>query len=241
MRLVLFDVDGTLLTASGAGRRALACALEEVYGTAGPIERYDFRGGTDPQIIRDLLRLAGVADDVIEAREAALYARYAECLEAEIGDGAGVRLYPGVRDLVEALASRDDVLVGLLTGNIEAGARLKIRPTGLWSRFRLGAYGSDHADRTRLPLVAARRAEALVRRVFGGTETVIIGDTLDGDELIVHPANPERIYVLPRHSEDIHVAGDGLPAAVEWLCGSGTLTEPFEERDFEPIDRPQSG
>ena len=72
-------------------------------------------------------------------------------------------------------------------------------------------------------------------------ESVIIGDTLDGDELIVHPGNPERIYVLPRHSEDIHVAGDGLPAAVEWLCGSGTLTEPFEERNFEPFDRPPNG
>jgi phosphoglycolate phosphatase-like HAD superfamily hydrolase len=177
VRLVLFDVDGTLLTASGAGRRALACALREVYGTAGPIDAYDFRGGTDPQIVRDLLRLAGVAEDAIEAGEAALYARYAECLEAEIGEGAGVRLYPGVRELVEALARRDDVVVGLLTGNIEAGARLKLRPTGLWPRFRLGAYGSDHADRTRLPLVAARRAEALVRRAFGGGETVIIGDT----------------------------------------------------------------
>src|SRR6185312_16855775 len=58
-------------------------------------------------------------------------------------------------------------------------------------------------------------------------QSVIIGDTLDGDELIVHPDNPERVYVLPRHSEDICVAGDGLPAAIEWLCSSGTLTEAF--------------
>ena len=67
-------------------------------------------------------------------------------------------------------------------------------------------------------------------------QSVIIGDTLDGDELIVHPSNPERVYVLPRHSEDIHIAGDGLPAAIEWLCGSGTLTEAFPERNFEPFD-----
>lgn len=67
-------------------------------------------------------------------------------------------------------------------------------------------------------------------------EAIIIGDTLDGDELIVHPANPERIYLLPRQSEEIYVAGEGLPAAVEWLCTSGTLTEPFPERNFEPFN-----
>jgi phosphoglycolate phosphatase-like HAD superfamily hydrolase len=78
---------------------------------------------------------------------------------------------------VEALAARDDVVVGLLTGNIEAGARIKLRPTGLWPHFRVGAYGSDDADRTRLPGVAAGRAEQLVGRVFRGPDTVIIGDT----------------------------------------------------------------
>jgi hypothetical protein len=66
-------------------------------------------------------------------------------------------------------------------------------------------------------------------------ESVIIGDTLEGDELIVHPSNSERVFVLPRNSEDVYVAGDGLPAAIEWLCGSGTLTDAFAERDFEPF------
>src|SRR5262245_48527290 len=70
-------------------------------------------------------------------------------------------------------------------------------------------------------------------------ESVIIGDTLDGDELIVHPRRPERVYVLPRNSEEIFIAGDGLSAAIEWLCGSGTLTEPFPERQFEPFDSRQ--
>jgi phosphoglycolate phosphatase-like HAD superfamily hydrolase len=177
VKLVLFDVDGTLITASGAGRRALERALHEVYGTAGPIDRYDFRGGTDPQIVRDLLQLAGLSDTVIDAGLATLYRRYEERLLEEVGDGRGVTVYPGVRALVGALAADAGAVVGLLTGNIEAGARIKLLPTGLWPRFRVGAYGSDHADRTRLPVVAARRAEALVRRTFGGAETVIIGDT----------------------------------------------------------------
>jgi phosphoglycolate phosphatase-like HAD superfamily hydrolase len=151
--------------------------MRDVYGTSGPIDSYDFRGGTDPQIIRDLLGRAGLDEPAILAGETTVYRRYETLLEAEVGDGRGVSLYPGVRELVETLAGRDDVVVGLLTGNIEAGARIKLRPTGLWPRFRLGAYGSDDADRTRLPRVAARRAEQLVGRVFSGPDTVIIGDT----------------------------------------------------------------
>jgi len=177
VKLVLFDVDGTLLSASGAGRRSLDRAMRDVYGTSGPIDSYDFRGGTDPQIIRDLLGRAGLDEAAIAAGETAVYRRYAELLEAEIGDGRGVTLYPGVRELVETLAARDDVIVGLLTGNIEPGARIKIRPTGLWPLFRLGAFGSDHADRNCLPGVAAGRAEELMGRAFLGPDTVIIGDT----------------------------------------------------------------
>jgi phosphoglycolate phosphatase-like HAD superfamily hydrolase len=177
MRLVLFDIDGTLLSAGGAGRRALGRALVDVYGTAGPIDTYDFRGGTDPQIIRDLLEAAGVAPADVAAREVRLYARYLEHLEAEIGDGRGVRLYPGVTTLVEALAAEPGCVLGLLTGNIEGGAWVKLRSTGLWPRFRLGAYGSDDRDRNRLPEVAARRAEALVGRAFRGRDLVVVGDT----------------------------------------------------------------
>jgi phosphoglycolate phosphatase-like HAD superfamily hydrolase len=162
---VLFDVDGTLLSAGGAGRRALDRALRDVYGTAGPIDSYD------------LLGAAGLPPHEIAAREARLFAQYAEHLEAEVGDGRRVTLYPGVAVLVERLTRIGDCVVGLLTGNIEAGARIKLRSTGLWSRFRLGAYGSDHADRTRLPAVAARRAEALMGRAFRGSDVVIIGDT----------------------------------------------------------------
>jgi phosphoglycolate phosphatase len=177
MKLVLFDVDGTLLSSSGAGRRALERALREVYGSAGPIDSYDFQGGTDLQIVRDLMAAARVPAEVVTEGESQLFARYAEYLDAEVGDGGGVSVYPGVKMLVERLAATDECVVGLLTGNIEAGARIKLRPTGLWPRFRLGAYGSDHADRNRLPAVAARRAEALVGRAFRGSDLVVIGDT----------------------------------------------------------------
>ena len=177
MRLVLFDIDGTLVHSSGAGRRALERALVDVYGTTGPIDRYDFAGSTDPQIVRDLLGAAGLPAADVVAGETRLFARYVECLEMEVGDGRGVKVYPGVAPLVEALAATEACVVGLLTGNLEAGAWIKLRSTGLWPRFRLGAYGSDHADRRRLPAIAARRAEALMGHAFEGADMVIIGDT----------------------------------------------------------------
>ena len=177
MRLFLFDVDGTLLSARGAGRRAIGRALEAVYGVTGPIDHYDFRGKTDPQIVFDLLEAAGVAADRIQDRLARFYDRYVEDLRTEIWRGGGPTLLPGVSELVGRLSECPDAILGLLTGNIEAGARIKLEPTGLLPHFRLGAYGSDDVDRAKLPDVAARRAETLVRQVISRDWVVVIGDT----------------------------------------------------------------
>ena len=182
MRLFLFDIDGTLVTARGAGRAALQAALAVTYGTAGPIDHYDFRGKTDPRIVFDLMREAGVPDDLIEARMSACFDAYVRELEQQIGDGSRVTVLPGVAAVVRALAVRDDALVGLLTGNIEAGAHVKLRPTGLVPLFRVGAYGSDSMDRRRLPAVACARARELAGREFPFERVTIIGDTpLDVD------------------------------------------------------------
>ena len=182
MRLFLFDIDGTLVTARGAGRSALQTALARTYGTAGEIDRYDFRGKTDPRIVFDLMRGAGVADDVIETRMSACFDAYIAHLQRQIGDGSGVRLLPGVGDVVRALSARDDALVGLLTGNIEAGARVKLHATGLFPLFRVGAYGSDSMDRRRLPAVACERAREVAGHEFPFERVTIIGDTpLDVD------------------------------------------------------------
>jgi phosphoglycolate phosphatase len=177
MRLVLFDIDGTILTARGAGRRALAAALKEVYGTAGDIERYDLRGRTDPRIVFDLMEGAGLARPDVHERLDDCFEAYARGLLAEVGDGSGVVTHPGIADLIRRLDGAPEALVGLLTGNIEAGARIKLEPTGLRPYFRLGAYGSDHIDRRQLPSLAARRAQALIGRSFQPEAVVVIGDT----------------------------------------------------------------
>jgi phosphoglycolate phosphatase-like HAD superfamily hydrolase len=182
VRLLLWDVDGTLVTARGAGRRALGQALREVYGTAGALETYDFRGKTDLRIVLDLLGGAGVPEAAVRARLDACFEVYVRALDHITDGGRHVDVLPGVADVIAALAARPDTLVGLLTGNIEPGARVKLAATGLWPAFRVGAFGSDDVDRRRLPAIAAARARALLGREFPFERITIIGDTpLDVD------------------------------------------------------------
>ncbi len=193
MRLFLFDIDGTLVTARGAGRAAFGRALQATYGTAGVVDTYDFRGKTDPRIVWDLMRGAGLDDAAITRGLDTFFAAYLEELRRAIGDGSRVQVMPGIAEVVRALAARDDALVGLLTGNVEAGARLKLAPTGLWPLFRVGAFGSDDMDRRRLPAVACERARAVAGREFPFERVTIIGDTpLDVDSASTRTTNWPR-------------------------------------------------
>jgi phosphoglycolate phosphatase len=177
-KLILFDIDGTLLNTQGAGARAFRRAMLEVYQETGPIDDYEFHGRTDPQIARDLLRMAGLEDAEIDRGLDALWAAYLRELEIELDrSGNGTHVLAGVPPLLDALHGTGQHLVALLTGNIEPGARLKLGSAGLWGRFDLGAYGSDHERRDRLPAVAVRRARDRVGIDFAGRDIVIIGDT----------------------------------------------------------------
>lgn len=175
MVLVLFDIDGTLLTAAGAGKRAIHRALRDVFGGVGPAD-YWFDGKTDPQIVRDLMRHEGHSDAVIDERLGEVLVRYRDRLSIELQDPAHLPIvHPGVPELLEALESRNDVVVGLLTGNIEEGATQKLRAVGLDPiRFVIGAFGSDHEHRLELPAIAASRARNHLGR---DVELVVIGDT----------------------------------------------------------------
>jgi phosphoglycolate phosphatase len=176
--LVLFDIDGTMLLANGAGRRAVQQTMHEVFAVqAAP--HHPFDGKTDPQIVRELAALAGVDDAVTDVKMDEALGRYYEHLDADItASPDGVVLLPGVLPLLDALESRDDVLLGLLTGNIEAGATRKLRAVNIApERFVVGAFGSDAAVRPALPAIAQARAQALVGRHVPGEHVVIIGDT----------------------------------------------------------------
>jgi phosphoglycolate phosphatase len=176
-RLVLFDIDGTLLSAGGISSRAMADALVDAFGTAGAADEYDYSGKTDPQIVRDLMRGAGVSDERIDAGMSAVLADYRSTLDARLRP-EHVRAKPGVEAVVVALAADVRVTLALLTGNIEPCARAKLAPLGLNRHFPFGAYGSDHEDRYRLPSVAVARAMDHTGTTFSGQEVVIIGDSI---------------------------------------------------------------
>lgn len=178
MKLVLFDIDGTILWSDGAGRRAMQRALVRAFGTSGsPDYRYD--GKTDMQIVRELMRAEGHADVTIDERMGALLEEYLAGLREELDAGATrVHRLAGVLELVEALEARRDRIVGLLTGNLEAGAHAKLRAVGLApERFLVSAFGSDHEVRRELPAVAQRRMREQLGLELAGGAIVVIGDT----------------------------------------------------------------
>jgi phosphoglycolate phosphatase len=178
VRVALFDIDGTLLWTRGAGKRAMERALAANIGRAGPSEhRYD--GKTDPQIVREAMRLVGFTDADVEARMDGVLAQYLTELHTELDrDDHGVELLPGVLALLDALERRDDVLLGLLTGNLVGGARRKLNAVGVDpARFAVGAFGSDGEHRHDLPAIARDRASAHLGRPVTGDACVIIGDT----------------------------------------------------------------
>lgn len=175
-RLILFDIDGTILSLRGAGKGSFRRGLEDVYGTAGPVEHWDFGGKTDRLLCHELLGAAGLPAHEIEAGIDQAIARYLGYLEAALADNP-VHVHDGIVELLDRLAEDSRVTLGLLTGNVAAGAQIKLKAVGLDGYFRLGSYGCDSANRRDLPAVAISRAEALTGYTFAGKEVVIIGDT----------------------------------------------------------------
>jgi phosphoglycolate phosphatase-like HAD superfamily hydrolase len=174
-RIVLFDIDGTLVW-GGPAKGAFEKAMLETYGTAGDIEGLSFAGKTDPQIVRQLLAGAGVEPEQVEAGFSELWERYLDYLGARL-EGDPVQILPGVERLLDALETVGDIGVGLLTGNIVGGARLKLHSAGLWSRFGFGSYGSDHEERDELPAIAMGRAQKLWGDFLTAAHATIVGDT----------------------------------------------------------------
>jgi phosphoglycolate phosphatase-like HAD superfamily hydrolase len=177
MKLLLFDIDGTLLRSQGAGRETLAYALEQLFGTAGPIHDYPMNGKTDPRIVLDLLTAVGIPHEEITPQLPRVY----ELMAAkghEIFPARDFYACPGVLELLAALQQRPDVVLGLLTGNAHLTAPLKLTAAGINpTLFKVGAYGSDALDRNELPAVGIARANQLTRGEFTGYNTIIIGDT----------------------------------------------------------------
>jgi phosphoglycolate phosphatase-like HAD superfamily hydrolase len=176
-KLVLFDIDGTLVLTGRAGLRAMNRACQEILGHAEALDGIPVAGRTDWIILHDALRQIGREMD--DALFVLLRDRYIERLREEIElPGEGVKgLMPGIRDLLDALHARDDVYLGLLTGNFGRGARIKLEHFDLWRYFRCGAFGDDAADRNALVPFALERARRCGIPPLPNTDVFVVGDT----------------------------------------------------------------
>ncbi len=176
-KLVLFDIDGTLVLTGGAGLRAMNRACEEIVGRADALAGIPVAGRTDWIILHDTLARLGL--DLDPDLFDRLRERYVHYLREEItrpGKGFNGAL-PGVPELLDALEAHDDVFLGLLTGNFESGARIKLERFDLWRYFRCGAFGDDAADRNALVPVAVERASASGVPAIASSDVIVIGDT----------------------------------------------------------------
>lgn len=213
MRLLLFDIDGTLVNTLGAGKAALRVAMQSVYGETGPIESFDFHGRTDPAIVRGLLRSVGWPDAKIEKGFRSTWEAYLTALERELQERNGrLQTYPGVTELLDELDGDPRFAVGLVTGNMEGGASRKLEAAGLAGRFGFGAFGSDSERREDLPPIARVRAQSTYHRRFDMSAAVVVGDT--PEDIRCARANGARVLAVAtgRHSAD--ELGEHAPDAV---------------------------
>jgi phosphoglycolate phosphatase len=176
LKLLLFDIDGTLLLSGGAGLRALNQAFLELFGTANAFDGIPVAGRTDPLLLDDATTLAGIALDTAQRQR--FHDRYCDLLELEIvRPGPRKGLMPGVEELLRYLHHQPELCVGLLTGNFARAAQIKLEYFWLWSFFVCGAYGDDAAERDELVPVAVGRARKIGAVVDSPAHVVVIGDT----------------------------------------------------------------
>ena len=173
-RLLLFDIDGTLIHSGGAGIEALKRAFKERFDIEDDLRDIEIAGMTDSGIVVSILKkhkIAATAENV-----AAFLDSYVHFLSKELPRRKG-KLLPGVLELLEKLKSRKHVVLGLLTGNVSRGAQLKLSHYRVWHFFEFGAFADDHHDRNELGAFARARAKEKHGREFSAADIDVIGDT----------------------------------------------------------------
>lgn len=223
----LFDIDGTLLEGGGSGRRAMEAGFADVVGEDGGLATLNFAGMTDPAIVRAALRASGSDPSRDDELIAAVIDRYLARLPEEIGRSDRFHLHVGVPRVLGALGDRKHSAIGLGTGNVEPGARLKLGPLGIVDAFAFGGYASDHEDRPTLVGIGAARGVAALGCARADARVIVIGDTpKDVHAALAIGAECLAVATGWFTVDDLRTAGATLavadledPAALAWLSG----------------------
>lgn len=224
MKLVLFDIDGTLILSGRAGLRGMSVAFHKLYGVPNALDHVPFAGRTDRAIVSDAL--SGIRRTPTEAEILKLRDAYLEELPGEMPRPAGEPscVLPGVEALLEALAGRRDVTVGLLTGNFAGGAAIKLGYFDLWRRFAFGAFGDHHLQRRDLFPVAMDTARQYGLPALSPDQVIIVGDTpLDVDCGRAHGARV--VAVATGHYDSDALCATGADLVVDTLSATAALVE----------------
>jgi phosphoglycolate phosphatase-like HAD superfamily hydrolase len=175
IRLVLFDIDGTLVHTGGAGTKAFSRTFSHLFGLRHGAERMKFAGRTDVSLVREFFQIHGVP----ESREnfSRFFENYVFWLEQILARNTGDQC-PGItRFLADLLALPQPPMLGLLTGNIRLGAEIKLRRFGLWDAFVMGGFADDHEDRNHIAVAALQRGRRVLDPQLHPQEVLVIGDT----------------------------------------------------------------
>jgi phosphoglycolate phosphatase-like HAD superfamily hydrolase len=223
VKLVLWDIDGTLVSTAGHGRYAFEDAFERVFGPLPPTDGLNMGGRTDPDIALELLTLGGVepSEENVAALLEGLIAALADRAEAITAEGHAM---PGVHAALEWLAARDDVVQGLLTGNIRPNAELKLQALGLADPidFDIGGYGSDDSLRSSLVAVARERALAKLGHDIDVERTILIGDT-PRDVEAAHAVGARALAVATGFSSAAELHASGADTVLPDMRDRGAL------------------
>lgn len=174
MKLLLFDIDGTLITTCGAAIGAADKAFENIYKIKDVMEGIRADGKTDYLILREMFR-SGLNRDYTHSEAEVMFKEYLSILDTKLSTGGMVKVLPGITELLDELCDRDDVVLGIATGNIEQGAWIKLKHCGLERYFSFGGFGSDSENREILVRAAIDRGRRHADRHLDAI--FVIGDT----------------------------------------------------------------
>ncbi len=176
-RVLLFDIDGTLLDPQGESHDCFQQVMADVFGVTHSFEDYDMSGKTDWRILMDLMHMAGWEEAAIEAKRLEAFAAYGRVIQT-YAPQSRMAILPGVKVLLDNLAIASDFILGLVTGNLEVIVPHKLMAVGIDpGLFKFGGYGGDHFDRNKLPSIALSRLAAIWKADVDRESVLVIGDT----------------------------------------------------------------